>query len=58
MPGAQAAVLLNAAAALYLSRDDMTYGDAVALTRDALRDGLGFVALERLRAASKRAVAL
>lgn len=50
--GAQAAVILNGAAALYVSRDDMTYGDAVQTARDALRAGAGYAALERLRAAS------
>lgn len=52
--GAQAAVLLNAAAALYVSRDDLTYADAVAQTRSALAAGVGYTALERLRAASQR----
>lgn len=56
LPGAQAAVLLNAAAALYVSRDDLTYGDAVAHTRTALRNGVGYAALERLRTASRRAI--
>jgi anthranilate phosphoribosyltransferase len=56
LPGAQAAVLLNAAAALYVSRDDLTYGDAVAHTRTALRNGVGYAALDRLRTASRRAV--
>ncbi|MBY0489114.1 MAG: anthranilate phosphoribosyltransferase [Gemmatimonadaceae bacterium] len=50
--GAQAAVVLNAAAALYVSRDDIAYGDAVSTARDALRAGAGYTALERLRAAS------
>jgi anthranilate phosphoribosyltransferase len=53
--GARAAVLLNAAAALYVSRDDVTYADAVAETVAALRGGAGFTALERLRRASRRA---
>lgn len=50
--GAQSAVLLNAAAALYVSRDDTTYADAVNLTRRAMANGVGLAALERLRAAS------
>jgi anthranilate phosphoribosyltransferase len=50
--GAQAAVVLNAAAALYVGRDDVPYGDAVTTARAALRDGAGYRALERLRAAS------
>lgn len=52
--GAQAAVLLNAAAALYVSRDDISYGAAVEQTRDALTAGVGAEALERLRVASQR----
>jgi len=50
--GAQSAVLLNAAAALYVSRDDGSYADAVATTRRAMAEGVGFAALERLRVAS------
>jgi anthranilate phosphoribosyltransferase len=50
--GAQAAVLLNAAAALYVSRDDGSYADAVDQTRRAMADGVGLTALQRLRAAS------
>jgi anthranilate phosphoribosyltransferase len=53
-PGAQAAVLLNGAAALYVSRDDLSYEDAVKQTRSALAAGAGYAALERLRAASQR----
>lgn len=55
--GAQSAVLLNAAAALYVSRDGLTYADAVNATRKALAAGVGFEALERLRVASKTAAA-
>lgn len=50
--GAQSAVLLNAAAALYVSRDDRSYADAVELTRRAMADGVGLAALQRLRVAS------
>jgi anthranilate phosphoribosyltransferase len=50
--GAQSAVLLNAAAALYVSRDGGCYADAVAATRRAMADGVGHAALQRLRAAS------
>ncbi len=50
--GAQSAVLLNAAAALYVSRDDGTYADAVDTTRRAMADGVGLAALQRLRVAS------
>lgn len=52
--GAQAVVLLNAAAALYVSRDDLSYEDAVSQTRHALAAGVGATALLRLRAASQR----
>ncbi len=51
--GAQAAVVLNAAAALYVSRDDVAYGDAVNAAREAMRNGAGYTALERLRTASR-----
>jgi anthranilate phosphoribosyltransferase len=55
--GAQAAVLLNAAAALYVSRDGLTYDDAIAATRVALSSGAGYAALQRLRAASNSSAA-
>lgn len=55
--GAHAAVLLNAAAALYVSRDDVSYAQAVESTRQALGTGAGFTALERLRTASRAAAA-
>lgn len=51
--GARAAVLLNAAAALYVSRDDLSYEGALERTRDALARGAGYAALERLRASSQ-----
>ena len=51
-PGARAAVLLNAAAAWYVSRDTGTYADAIAQTSAALAAGAGYDALQRLRAAS------
>jgi anthranilate phosphoribosyltransferase len=50
--GAQSAVLLNAAAALYVSQDDGTFGDAVQRTRQAMAEGVGLTALHRLREAS------
>ena len=50
--GAQAAVLLNAAAAVYVSRDDGSYAEAVDMTRRAMADGVGLAALQRLRTAS------
>jgi anthranilate phosphoribosyltransferase len=55
--GAQAAVLLNAAAALYVSDDALSYADALALTRTALAAGRGAAALDRLRTASQAAKA-
>lgn len=51
-PGARAAVLLNAAAAWYVSRDEGSYDDAVVRATAALDTGAGFDALQRLRAAS------
>lgn len=55
--GAQAAVLLNAAAAVYVSRDDLSYADALTRTREAMRAGVGADALARLRVASRDAAA-
>jgi anthranilate phosphoribosyltransferase len=55
--GARAAVLLNAAAAVYVSRDDLAYADAVRQTADALGAGVGAHALNRLRQASQAAAA-
>lgn len=53
-PGARDAVILNAAAALYVSRDDLPYDSAVETARSALKAGVGYAALERLRSASTR----
>jgi anthranilate phosphoribosyltransferase len=51
-PTATAAVVLNAAAALYVSGSGPdNFPDAVDLAREALRKGAGMAALERLRAA-------
>ncbi len=51
-PTAEAAVVLNAAAALYVSRDGPSdFGDAIAAARDGLKDRAGLRALEKLRAA-------
>jgi len=51
-PTAVAAVVLNAAAALYVSGSGPSdYGDAVNLAREGLRAGVGVDALERLRTA-------
>ncbi len=54
-PGAIAAVTLNAAAAIYVSGIASDFPAALAIAREALRDGAGRDALERLRAVSKRA---
>jgi anthranilate phosphoribosyltransferase len=54
-PGARAAVLLNAAAAWYVSDDRRTFAEAVSQTRVALDSGVGAEALDRLRRASHAA---
>jgi len=53
--GARAAVLLNAASALYVSSDVLRYDEAVRRTSVALDGGVGKEALERLRRASRAA---
>jgi anthranilate phosphoribosyltransferase len=53
-PAARAAVVLNAAAAVYVADVAPTYEAAVLLARDALANGAGYRALERLRAATRR----
>ena len=53
-PGATAAVLLNAAAAIYVSGRAADFGDAVGAAQGALASGAGLAALERLRAAAPR----
>ena len=51
-PTANAAVLLNAAAAVFVSSSEMTeFGDALERVREALGSGAGLSALERLRVA-------
>ncbi|HET9425521.1 MAG TPA: anthranilate phosphoribosyltransferase [Gemmatimonadaceae bacterium] len=52
--GATAAVVLNAAAAIYVSGPARDFGEAVDIARAAVTSGVGLVALERLRAASRR----
>ncbi|MEN9819030.1 MAG: anthranilate phosphoribosyltransferase, partial [Gemmatimonadota bacterium] len=52
--GAHAAVLLNAAAAVYVAGHAESYAAAVPLVRAALRGGVGSQALARLRAATQR----
>ncbi len=47
----QAAVILNAAAAIYLSGLASSFGEGVEAARDALDRGLGMAALDRLKAA-------
>ena len=49
--GATAAVVLNAAAAIYVSGRVSTFDDAVAAAQAAAEDGTGLEALQRLRAA-------
>lgn len=49
--GARAAVLLNAAAAIYVSGIVSTLGDALSKAREALDSGAGKRALDRLRSA-------
>jgi anthranilate phosphoribosyltransferase len=54
-PTAAAAVVLNAAGALYVAPNGPTdFGDAVTAARAGLNDGAGLRALERLRAAYAR----
>lgn len=53
-PGARAAVVLNAAAAIYVGGGVPSYERAVEVARAAMGEGLGRVALERLRRASPR----
>ncbi len=57
-PGAQAAVILNGAAAYYVSTMGTTFGDAVTAAKSALSQGVGMDALSRLRVASRRAAGL
>jgi anthranilate phosphoribosyltransferase len=53
---AMAAVVLNAAAALYVSNGGPAdFGDAIAVARAGLKDGAGLRALERLRKAYRSA---
>jgi len=49
--GARAAVVLNAAAAIYVSGKTSSYGESIDVAREALEAGHGLAALERLRAA-------
>ena len=53
--GANAAVVLNAAAALYVAGRETRYEDAVARARTGLEAGAGFTALTRLREAARDA---
>ena len=57
-PGAQAAVILNGAAAYYVSTMGTTFGDAVTAAKSALAQGVGMDALSRLRIVSRRAAGL
>ena len=51
--GATAAVVLNAAAAIYVAGKAPTYEEAVEHASTAVKEGLGIVALDRLRNASR-----
>lgn len=53
-PAARCAVLLNAAAALYVSGNDWTMGESAERARAALESGAALAALERLRQAAPR----
>ena len=53
-PGAQAAVVLNAAAAIYVGGKAASFGDGVRLAQRALEAREGMRALERLRRAFER----
>ena len=55
--GATAAVVLNAAAAIYVSGMVTTFEDAVTIAQGAIRDATGLRALERLRMALGASVA-
>jgi anthranilate phosphoribosyltransferase len=50
--GAAAAVVLNAAAAIYVSGTAKSFAEAVDISREAVSTGAGLAALERLRSAS------
>jgi anthranilate phosphoribosyltransferase len=52
--GATDAVVLNAAAAIYVSGRVDSFREAVDAARDALGSGAGLAALERLRSAAPR----
>jgi anthranilate phosphoribosyltransferase len=52
--GATTAVVLNAAAAIYVSGRVDSFSDAVGVAREALASGAALTALERLRAAAPR----
>jgi anthranilate phosphoribosyltransferase len=51
--GASAAVVLNGAAAIYVSGKAASFKEAVEISREAVSAGAGLVALERLRSASR-----
>lgn len=53
-PAAQAAVIMNAAAAIYVSGRGMSYEESVEAARSALGEGKGAQALDRLRSAYTR----
>lgn len=51
-PGAEAAVLLNAAGAIHVSGVAADFSQSLHLAREALRGGAGYTALQRLRTAA------
>jgi anthranilate phosphoribosyltransferase len=53
-PPSTAAVVLNAAAAFYVSGKVGTYGEGVEAARQAIKSGAGLLALEKLRASFAR----
>lgn len=53
-PAAQAAVIMNAAAAIYVSGRGMSYEESVESARSALTDGRAAMALDRLKVAYTR----
>ena len=53
-PAARAAVIMNAAAAIYVSGRGMSYEESVESARSALKEGKGAEALDRLRTAYTR----
>jgi len=55
-PGAHAAVVLNAAAALYVAGQSASFSECVTMARKALESGAGLAALDRMRNAYARSM--